>query len=145
MVRGSEWLLEMRRAVFADRQQAICNARALFLPNAIEPLTDRDGHGGRHALARQCCQFFRQPMCFLILDVKAHAPPFWSSVYLSTQLFKVIYQYRGRLQPAKRPPNRAFCQKKAKNLNASSLAPAAAPRMRRCRLAPAAAVAAVDS
>jgi hypothetical protein len=48
MIDCTEGLLEMRRAIFADRQQAICQTTRPFTTHAIEALAhglrDSDGH-----------------------------------------------------------------------------------------------------
>ncbi len=72
MIYGSERLFEVSRTVPDDREQAIREAQTVFLSDPIEPLADRDRHGGRHALPGQLRQFFCQSVHFSIFNVQAH-------------------------------------------------------------------------
>ena len=53
MIGGTEWLLEARRTVLADRQKTTSKAEALLLTNATQPLAKCDRDRGCHALASQ--------------------------------------------------------------------------------------------
>ena len=79
MLGGSDWLLEVRRVVLADGQQAICKAWTLFPANAIKPFANGNRHGGCHALASQCRQLLGDPTHVLVVDVNAHALTFLSN------------------------------------------------------------------
>ena len=52
MIGGTERLLEVRRAVLADRQKTIGKAEALLLTNAIQPLAKGNRDRSCHALAK---------------------------------------------------------------------------------------------
>jgi hypothetical protein len=60
----------MRRAIFADRQQAICQTTRPFTTHAIEALAHglRDSDG--HALSSNARQLLGQSVCFLALMFK---------------------------------------------------------------------------
>src|ERR1700719_5066087 len=62
----------MRRAIFADRQQAICQTTRPFTTHAIEALAHglRDSDG--HTLSSNARQLLGQTVCFLAFDVQAH-------------------------------------------------------------------------
>ena len=77
MIGGAERLLEVRRTVLADLQKTIGKAEALFLADALEPLTKGNRDGGRHAIPSQLCQLLRQAVRFLIFDVEVHLLPFY--------------------------------------------------------------------
>ena len=77
MIGGTEWLLEARRAVPADRQKSIGEAEALFLTNASQSLAKGNRDRGCHALAGQLCQFLCHQVRLAILDVQSHSLPFY--------------------------------------------------------------------
>jgi hypothetical protein len=62
----------MRRAIFADRQQAICQTTRSFTTHAIEALAHgfRDSNG--HTLSSDARELLGQSVCFLAFDVQAH-------------------------------------------------------------------------
>jgi hypothetical protein len=78
MIAGSEWLLDVSRAVLADRQQSIGKARALLTANASEAFTDRNRNGRRPALAGELCKLLYESMCFSIFDIQTHRQAFQS-------------------------------------------------------------------
>ena len=86
MIGRSERLPEVRRAVPADRQKTIGEAETLLTTDAIEPLTNGNCDGGRHAFPGQFCQFLCQSVCFLVLYVQAHV------IYLSTISMPPFYR-----------------------------------------------------
>jgi hypothetical protein len=69
VIRGSEWLLDVSRAVLTDRQQSIRKADTLLATNAIEALTNRDRNGSCHALSGELCQLLHESVRFWILDI----------------------------------------------------------------------------
>ena len=85
MIGGTERLLEMRRAVPADRQKSIGKAEALLLTNASQPLAKGNRDRGCHALAGQLCQFLCHQVGLAILDIQSHVSTFLpTTIYLST-------------------------------------------------------------
>jgi hypothetical protein len=62
----------MHRAIFADRQQAICQTTRPFTTHAIEVLAHgfRDSNG--HTLSSDARELLGQSVCFLAFDVQAH-------------------------------------------------------------------------
>jgi len=77
MIGGTERLLEMRRAVPADRQKSIGEAETLLLTNASQPLAKGNRDRGCHALASQLRQFLCQQVSLAVLDIQAHFLPFY--------------------------------------------------------------------
>ena len=84
MIGGSERFLESRRAVLADSQEAIRKADGITAAQTVQPFTNRRGHGCRHALAGEPCEFPSLSMGFLALDIQAHR---WNPIYLVRELF----------------------------------------------------------
>lgn len=76
MIGRPEWFLEMRRAILANRQKTIGKAEPPLATYAIEPFTNGNRDGGRHAFSRQLRQLLGQPMRFLVFDVHSHVLPF---------------------------------------------------------------------
>jgi hypothetical protein len=72
VINRTEGLLEMRRAIFADRQQAICQTTRPFSTHAIEALAHGLRDSDCHALSSNARQLLGQSVCFLALDVQAH-------------------------------------------------------------------------
>lgn len=68
MLGGSERFVEARRTVLADLQHAISHAEAPFRTYVIQPLTNGNGDGSRHALGRQLGQLRCRSVSFLVFD-----------------------------------------------------------------------------
>src|ERR1700759_5030034 len=90
-----EGLLEMRRAIFADRQQAICQTTRPFTTHAIEALAHGLRNSDGHTLSSNARELLGQSVCFLAFDVQAHGyaslptsrtilPDAWATQYLKS-------------------------------------------------------------
>jgi len=71
VIHGTERLFQVRRAIFADRQQAICETNRPLTTYAVEALAKGLSDGDGHALCSEPRQFLSQSVCLLALDVQA--------------------------------------------------------------------------
>src|SRR5215471_14666651 len=62
---------QVRRAIFADRQQAICETNRPLTTYAVEALAKGLSDSDGHALCSEPRQFLSQSVCLLALDVQA--------------------------------------------------------------------------
>jgi len=72
MIGGSERLLEPRRAILADRHEAIRKTDGIVATHAIEALAHGFRHGCRHAFTGEPRQLPSQSMRLLALDIQTH-------------------------------------------------------------------------
>jgi len=66
----------------------------MFSSNPIEPLADRDRHGGGHAFAGQLRQFFCQLMRFSIFYVQAHESTILPLIYILSTIVEGPHKSR---------------------------------------------------
>src|SRR5580658_2945960 len=77
MVTGTKWLAKPGGGIPPDGQKPVSQPGLVQVPDPVEALTDRDGHRRGLRFAGQRRKLLDQPMSLLVLDVKAHHPPFY--------------------------------------------------------------------
>src|SRR5438046_7658916 len=105
MVGRSERFLEPGRTVSSDRHQPIRKALPLLAPHALQTLSNRCRHCGRHGLAGTLGKFSHKLMRFFAFDVQTHAVYLSTArIYPSTSVVKGAPKLVGRPTISRRAP-----------------------------------------